>query len=85
MVKIGIQNFGIGLLDLVSKTNNVNKKALPYNVKKLVDTVKEYNDHKGRQLSIIFKKLPNAKEFSEYYEDIKRPIDLDKIGTYDLE
>ena len=69
----------------MSKTNNVNKKALPYKVKELDDAVKEYKDPKGRQLSIIFMKLPNAKEFSEYFEVIKRPIDLDKIGTYDLE
>ena len=51
-------------------------------VKKLVDRVKEYKDPKGRQLSIIFMKLPNAKEFPEYYEVIKQPVDLDKIGMY---
>ena len=61
--------------------NGVNKKTLPDKVKKLVDSVKEYKDPKGRQLSIIFMKLPNIKEFSEYYEVIKKPIDLDKIGT----
>jgi len=71
-----------GPVGRMRKTNNpVNKKALPDKVKKLVDTVKEYKDPKGRQLSIIFMKLPNAKEFSEYYEVIKRPIDLDKIGS----
>ena len=74
-----------GPVGRMRKTNNpVNKKALPDKVKKLVDTVKEYKDPKGRQLSIIFMKLPNAKEFSEYYEVIKRPIDLDKIGNYNL-
>ena len=73
-----------GPVGRMRKTNIVNKKALPDKVKKLVDTVKEYKDPKGRQLSIIFMKLPNAKEFSEYYEVIKRPIDLDKIGNYNF-
>ncbi len=73
-----------GPVGRMRKTNIVNKKTLPDKVKKLVDTVKEYKDPKGRQLSIIFMKLPNAKEFSEYYEVIKRPIDLDKIGNYNF-
>ncbi len=59
----------------------LNKKALADKVKKLVDTVKEYKDPKGRQLSIIFMKLPNIKEFPDYYEVIKKPVDLDKIGS----
>lgn len=62
------------------KSAYVNKKALAERVKKLVDTVKEFKDPKGRQISIIFMKLPNIKEFPDYYEVIKKPIDLDKIG-----
>ena len=62
------------------KLNN-KKVALGDKVKKLVDTVKEYKDPKGRQLSIIFMKLPNQKEFPDYYEVIKRPMDLFKIST----
>ena len=58
-----------------------NAKNLPEKLKKLVDTIKEYKDPKGRQLSIIFMKLPNQKEFPDYYEVIKRPMDLFKIST----
>ena len=58
-----------------------NTKNLPEKLKKLVDTIKEYKDPKGRQLSIIFMKLPNQKEFPDYYEVIKRPMDLFKIST----
>ena len=65
-----------------SSVNASSKKNLAEKIKKLVDTVKEYKDPKGRQLSIIFMKLPNIKEFSDYYEVIKKPIDLDKIGKF---
>lgn len=63
------------------RTKPISPKALGEKVKKLVDTVKEYKDPKGRQLAIIFMKLPNAKEFPDYYEVIKKPVDLDKIAT----
>ena len=56
-------------------------RNLPEKLKKLVDTIKEYKDPKGRQLSIIFMKLPNAKDFPDYYEVIKKPVDLFKIST----
>jgi protein polybromo-1 len=36
-------------------------------------------DGKGRQLSIVFNKLPNTKDFRDYYEVIKNPISLEKI------
>lgn len=37
-------------------------------------------DLKGRQLSSIFMKLPSKTDYPDYYEVIKKPIDLDKIG-----
>ncbi|XP_034240054.1 protein polybromo-1 isoform X2 [Thrips palmi] len=46
----------------------------------LFDTFREYKDPKGRQLSVIFSKLPSKLEYPDYYEVIKRPIDLDKIS-----
>lgn len=47
----------------------------------LYDAIKEYTDNKGRKLSIIFMKLPSKTDYPDYYEVIKRPIDLDKIGN----
>lgn len=44
------------------------------------NTVKDYIDPKGRQLSLIFTKLPSKTELPDYYEVIKKPVDLDKIG-----
>ncbi len=35
----------------------------------------------GRQLSLIFLKLPSKHEYPDYYDIIKRPIDLEKIYT----
>ena len=50
-------------------------------IKTLFESVKEHKDSKGRQLSLIFLKLPNSKEFPEYFEVIKNPIDFEQIGT----
>jgi len=32
-------------------------------------------------VSLIFLRLPNVKEFPDYYEVIKRPIDFEKLGA----
>ena len=56
-------------------------KALQDKMKKLVDKIREHKDEKGRQLSIIFLRLPNAKEFPDYYQVIKKPVDFEKIAA----
>ncbi|UYV65948.1 PBRM1, partial [Cordylochernes scorpioides] len=48
-------------------------------LKNLYETVKEYTDNKGRKLSQIFVKLPSKTDYPEYYEVIKRPMNLEKI------
>lgn len=50
-------------------------------MKILAESLRDYKDPKGRQLSLIFLRLPNAKEFPDYYEVIKRPIDFEKIAN----
>ncbi|XP_076317275.1 protein polybromo isoform X4 [Tachypleus tridentatus] len=50
-------------------------------LRNLYDTVKEYTDNRGRKLSVIFNKLPSKTDYPDYFEVIKRPIDLDKIGS----
>ncbi|XP_065348205.1 protein polybromo-1 isoform X6 [Cloeon dipterum] len=47
----------------------------------LFDTIRDHKDPKGRQLSVIFNKLPSKVEYPDYYEVIKRPIDLEKISS----
>ena len=49
-------------------------------VKMLYDALKDFRDGKGRQLSLIFLKLPSKHEYPDYYDIIKRPIDMEKIS-----
>ncbi|XP_065223085.1 protein polybromo-1 isoform X3 [Planococcus citri] len=46
----------------------------------LFSTIKDYKDSKGRQLSVIFNKLPSKIEYPDYYEVIKKPINLEIIS-----
>jgi len=55
--------------------------SLQQKVKTLYETLKDYRDAKGRQLSLIFLKLPSKHEYPDYYDIIKRPIDLEKISS----
>lgn len=47
----------------------------------MYDTIKDYHDAKGRQLSLIFMKLPNKNEYPDYYEVIKQPMNMEKIAS----
>ncbi|XP_026831166.1 protein polybromo-1 isoform X10 [Ooceraea biroi] len=67
-------------------TRNVGRprKVVPLHLQKLrtlYDTIKDYHDAKGRQLSLIFMKLPNKNEYPDYYEVIKQPIHMEKIAA----
>ena len=66
---------------MVSAKKTKKGKNLPEKMKALYETLRDYKDPKGRQLSLIFLRLPNMKEFPDYYEVIKRPIDFEKIGA----
>lgn len=60
------------------------KKVIPLHLQKLktmYDTIKDYHDAKGRQLSLIFMKLPNKNEYPDYYEVIKQPMNMEKIAA----
>ena len=50
-------------------------------MKHLADTLRENKDAKGRQLSMIFLRLPPRSEFPDYYDIIKNPIDFEIIST----
>ncbi|XP_038122175.1 protein polybromo-1 isoform X2 [Culex quinquefasciatus] len=56
--------------------------SLEAKLKHLYDTIREYREPKAnRQLAFIFMKLPskNKKEYPDYYDIIKNPLDLDRI------
>ena len=42
-------------------------------------TIYRYKDEDGRVLSEPFMKLPTRKELPDYYEVIRRPVDISKI------
>merc|ERR1712226_702538 len=47
--------------------------------KKLIEVVMQYEDSDGRVLSEPFWKLPSKKELPDYYEIIRKPVDIAKI------
>nr|CAD7444948.1 unnamed protein product [Timema bartmani] len=66
-------------IKVVSKTKK-NTTVQAQKLRTLYDTIRDYRDPKVRQLSLIFQKLPSKNEYPDYYEVIKRPIDLERIG-----
>ena len=54
-------------------------KKLQKKMKKLMEIVIKYQDQDGRVLSEPFMKLPSKKELPDYYEVIRRPVDIVKI------
>lgn len=65
------------------KTYKPRRKLNPTDakLKQLYETIKECRDAKGRQLSLVFTKLPSKTDYPDYYEVIKKPMDMDKIGS----
>lgn len=56
-----------------------NPSKLTKQMNAIVDTVINYKDSSGRQLSEVFIQLPSRKELPEYYELIRKPVDFKKI------
>ncbi|XP_041436072.1 probable global transcription activator SNF2L2 isoform X6 [Xenopus laevis] len=56
-----------------------NPPKLTKQMNAVVDTVINYKDSNGRQLSEVFIQLPSRKELPEYYELIRKPVDFRKI------
>lgn len=54
-------------------------KRLLKKMRTLLKIVIEYEDQDGRILSEPFMKLPSKKELPDYYEVIKRPVDIKKM------
>jgi len=60
------------------KKKNADVKILK-KMKRLVEVVMQYKDSDGRILSEPFYKLPSRKELPDYYEIIRKPVDIAKI------
>jgi len=55
------------------------ERTLLEKLQSLYSYIMNYTDNQGRALSIPFVKLPSKTEYPEYYDVIKRPIDLQRI------
>ena len=66
--------FGVGKRKKKGSFKKMQKK-----MKKLMEIVIRYKDEDGRVLSEPFMKLPTRKELPDYYEVIRRPVDISKI------
>merc|ERR1712038_750423 len=56
-------------------------RKLQKKMRKLMEIVIQYEDQDGRVLSDPFMKLPTRKELPDYYEVIRKPVDITKILT----
>lgn len=73
----------LGPLNIVTKPKKERVRpssSTTLKIKTLFETIRDYQDSKGRYLSPIFMKLPSRAEFPDYYEVIRKPICLEKIG-----
>merc|ERR1712129_204893 len=65
--------------DEMSRKRKKSNKKLCKKMKKLIEVVMQYEDSDGRVLAEPFWKLPSKKELPDYYEIIRRPVDIAKI------
>ncbi|ELU08320.1 hypothetical protein CAPTEDRAFT_221993 [Capitella teleta] len=64
-----------------SKRRRSSASAVPLNTKitAMYNTIRDYKDAKMRVLSAPFMKLPQKTELPDYYEVIKKPIDMNRV------
>ncbi len=67
--------------DFHIKKKKSEMKKLQKKMRKLLDIVIAYEDQDGRLLSEPFMKLPTRKELPDYYEVIRKPVDISKMLT----
>ena len=60
-------------------SNSPSSAKLALQMRTLIDCLLNYSDRSGRVLSEPFLQLPTRRELPDYYEIIKRPIDLKKF------
>merc|ERR1712059_246959 len=61
------------------KKKKKGSKKMMRKMRKLLEVVMQYEDSDGRVLSEPFYKLPSRKELPDYYEIIRKPVDIAKI------
>lgn len=64
---------------ITKRKKGVTDPKTKQHMRKVVKTVVKHTDAEGRVLSEPFMKLPSRKELPDYYEVIKKPLDIKKI------
>ncbi|XP_071136797.1 protein polybromo-1-like isoform X10 [Mytilus edulis] len=59
--------------------SRVEAKNIPSKLQRLYDAINNFSDVHGRTLSTPFLKLPLKSEYPDYFEIIKKPIDMQRI------
>ncbi|XP_046358124.1 protein polybromo-1-like isoform X2 [Haliotis rufescens] len=62
-----------------SKPKSKLSSPLIQKLQDLCETIRDYQDKSGRVLSTPFLKLPLKSDYPDYYEVIKRPVDMQRI------
>ncbi|XP_046573937.1 protein polybromo-1-like isoform X7 [Haliotis rubra] len=62
-----------------SKPKSKMSSPLIQKLQDLCETIRDYQDKSGRVLSTPFLKLPLKSDYPDYYEVIKRPVDMQRI------
>lgn len=65
--------------DLPLKRKKLNDPKVKTQMNRVMSLVIKYTDPEGRTLSDPFMKLPSRQKLPDYYEIIKRPVDIKKI------
>ncbi|XP_071136787.1 protein polybromo-1-like isoform X8 [Mytilus edulis] len=60
-------------------SKRVEAKNIPSKLQRLYDAINNFSDVHGRTLSTPFLKLPLKSEYPDYFEIIKKPIDMQRI------
>jgi SWI/SNF-related matrix-associated actin-dependent regulator of chromatin subfamily A member 2/4 len=66
---------------LMKRKKGTTDRKTKRQMRKVLNVVVKYADPEGRVLSDPFMKLPSRKELPDYYEVIKKPVDIKKILT----
>ncbi|CAO1341380.1 unnamed protein product [Diamesa tonsa] len=67
------------LMSSVKRKKGITDPKMKRQMKKIMSIVMKYADVEGRVLSEPFMKLPSRRELPDYYEVIKKPLDIKKI------
>ncbi|XP_052070858.1 protein polybromo-1-like isoform X2 [Mytilus californianus] len=60
-------------------SKRIEAKNIPSKLQRLYDAINNFSDVHGRTLSTPFLKLPLKSEYPDYFEIIKKPIDMQRI------